>query len=146
EVHLDVFGTGFLASASGQILTTHHVAESWWQDEYMKLMLDQCLEPVTAEMAAYFPGVPHGIAINTEKISSAADVAVVKGNISELGIKQIALADAAMGSSAGGPSCYSDILLRLMQFWLGQAQKRSSPSRPHPKAIRSRRWKNSPAA
>src|SRR5204862_5432943 len=42
---------------------------------------------------------------------------------------------AAMGSSAGGPSCYSDILLRLMQFWLGQAQKCSSPSRPHPKQV-----------
>src|SRR5438045_9491056 len=27
EVHLDVFGTGFLACASGQILTNHHVAE-----------------------------------------------------------------------------------------------------------------------
>jgi len=31
-----------------------------------------------AEMTAYFPGVTHGIAVNTEKISSAADVAVVK--------------------------------------------------------------------
>src|SRR5437867_4963406 len=41
EVHLDVFGTGFLASASGQILTNHHVAEPWWQDDDMKQMLDQ---------------------------------------------------------------------------------------------------------
>src|SRR5438093_4068753 len=102
EVHLDVFGTGFLASASGQILTNHHVAEPWWQDDDMKQMLDQGLEPVIAEMAAYFPGVPHGIAINTEKISSAADVAVVKGNISELGIKQIALADGRHGVVSGG--------------------------------------------
>ncbi len=103
EVHLDVFGTGFLASASGQILTNHHVAEPWWQDDDMKQMLDQGLEPVIAEMAAYFPGVPHGIAINTEKISSAADVAVVKGNISELGIKQIALADGRRAVVSGGP-------------------------------------------
>ena len=103
EVHLDVFGTGFLASASGQILTNHHVAEPWWQDDDLKQMLDQGLEPVIAEMAAYFPGVPHGIAINTEKISSAADVAVVKGNISELGIKQIALADGRRAVVSGGP-------------------------------------------
>ncbi len=103
EVHLDVFGTGFLVSASGQILTNHHVAEPWWQNDDLKEMLDQGLEPVVAEMAAYFPGVPRGIAINTEKISSAADVAVVKGNVSELGIKQIALADGRRSTVSGGP-------------------------------------------
>jgi S1-C subfamily serine protease len=103
EVHLDVFGTGFLASASGQILTNHHVAEPWWQNDDLKEMLDQGLEPVIADMTAYFPGVAHGIAINTEKISSAADVAVVKGNVSELGIKQIALADGRRSTVSGGP-------------------------------------------
>ena len=103
EVHLDVFGTGFLASASGQILTNHHVAEPWWENNDLKELLDQGLEPVVAEMAAYFPGIPHGIAINTEKISSAADVAVVRGNVSELGIKQIALADGRGSAVSGGP-------------------------------------------
>jgi DNA-binding response OmpR family regulator len=103
EVHLDVFGTGFLASASGQILTNHHVAEPWWQNDDLKEMLDQGLEPVVGEMTAYFPSVPHGIAINTEKISSAADVAVLKGNVSELGIKQIALADGRRSPVSGGP-------------------------------------------
>jgi DNA-binding response OmpR family regulator len=103
EVHLDVFGTGFLASASGQILTNHHVAEPWWQNDDLKEMVDQGLEPVIAEMTAYFPGVPHGIAINTEKISSAADVAVVKGNVAELGIRQIALADGRGSVVSGGP-------------------------------------------
>jgi DNA-binding response OmpR family regulator/S1-C subfamily serine protease len=103
EVHLDVFGTGFLASSSGQILTNHHVAEPWWQNDDLKEMVNQGLEPVIADMAAYFPGVPHSIAINTEKISSEADVAVVKGNVSELGIKQIALADGRRSAVSGGP-------------------------------------------
>jgi serine protease Do len=103
EVHLDIFGTGFLASASGQILTNHHVAEPWWQNDELKELLDQGLEPVIVEMTAYFPGVPRGLAIKTEKISSSADVAVVKGNISELGIKQIALADGRHGAVSGGP-------------------------------------------
>src|SRR6266851_759172 len=103
EVHLDVFGTGFLASAGGQIFTNHHVAEPWWQNDELKEMLDQGLEPVIAEMTAYFPGVPHGVAIKTEKISSAADVAVVKGNVSELGIKQVALADGRRSPVSGGP-------------------------------------------
>jgi len=103
EVRLDVFGTGFLASNNGQILTNHHVAEPWWQNDELKEMLDQGLEPVIAEMTAYFPGVPHGVAIKTEKISSAADVAVVRGNVAELGIKQIALADGRRSPVSGGP-------------------------------------------
>jgi serine protease Do len=103
EVHLDVFGTGFLVSASGQILTNHHVAEPWWQNDDMKEMLDQGVEPAIAGMTAYFPGIPHGIAVNTEKISSAADVAVLKGNVSALGIKQIALADGRRSAVSGGP-------------------------------------------
>ncbi len=103
EVHLDVFGTGFLASTAGQILTNHHVAEPWWQNDDLKEMLDQGLEPVTVEMTAYFPGVPHGIAINTERISAAADVAVLRADISQLGIKQIALADGRRAAVSGGP-------------------------------------------
>jgi len=103
EVHLNVFGTGFLASNNGQILTNHHVAEPWWQNDELKEMLDQGLEPVIAEMTAYFPGVTHGIAIKTEKISSAADVAVVKASVSELGIKQVALADGRRSLVSGGP-------------------------------------------
>jgi DNA-binding response OmpR family regulator len=103
EVHLDVFGTGFVASASGQILTNHHVAEPWWQDEDLKEMFDQGLEPVIVEMTAYFPGVPRGIAITTQKISSEADVAVLKADISGLGIRQIALADGRHATVSGRP-------------------------------------------
>jgi S1-C subfamily serine protease len=100
---LDVFGTGFLVSDTGRILTNHHVAEPWWQNDDLKEMLDQGVEPVIAEMTAYFPGVPNGIGVNTEKISSAADVAVVKGDISGLRIKQIALADSRRSAVSGGP-------------------------------------------
>ena len=103
EVHLDVFGTGFLASDDGQILTNHHVAEPWWQNDELKEMLDQGLEPEITEMTAYFPGITHGIPISTKKISSAADVAVVKGNLSGLRIRSIALADDRHSAIGGSP-------------------------------------------
>ena len=103
EVHVDVFGTGFLASDDGQILTNHHVAEPWWQNDELKEMLDQGLEPEISEMTAYFPSITHGIPITTKRISSAADVAVVKGNVAGLGIRRIALADGRNSAIGGSP-------------------------------------------
>jgi DNA-binding response OmpR family regulator/S1-C subfamily serine protease len=103
EVLFDVFGTGFLASDDGQILTNHHVAEPWWQNKELKEMLDQGLEPEIVEMTAYFPGVAHGIPIATKKISSAADLALVKGNVAGLGIRPVALADGRNSAIGGSP-------------------------------------------
>ena len=102
EVQVDVFGTGFLASDDGQILTNHHVAEPWWQNDDMKDMLDQGLEPVIKEMTAYFPRIPHGLPITTVTISSDADLAVVKGNIAGVGLKHVALADGHDSTVGGG--------------------------------------------
>jgi DNA-binding response OmpR family regulator/S1-C subfamily serine protease len=103
EVHLDVFGTGFLVSSSGQILTNHHVAEPWWGSDELKEMFSQGLDPKVVEMTAYFPGVPRGIALTTEKISSAADVALVKGDVSQLRLKQLPLANGKADAVSGGP-------------------------------------------
>jgi DNA-binding response OmpR family regulator/S1-C subfamily serine protease len=103
EVHVDIFGTGFLVSEKGQILTNHHVAEPWWQNDELKEMLDQGLEPAIVEMTAYFPNAPHGISIHTEKISTDADVALVRGDITGLGLKQIAFAPSARSAVGGSP-------------------------------------------
>jgi S1-C subfamily serine protease len=103
EVHLDVFGTGFLVSDNGQILTNHHVAEPWWDNDDLKGMKDQGIEPMLVEMTAYFPGISHGVPMTTEKISPDADVALLKGSISEPKIKRIAFADGRRSAVSGGP-------------------------------------------
>lgn len=139
EVHLDGFGTGFLASTSGQILTNHHVVEPWWENDGLKEMTDHGLEPVIVEMMAYFPGVHHGVAVSTEKISSAADVAIVKGDVAELGIKQVALAD-GRGSAVSGaavvllgyPTALDAILARAGE---GILQEIATASKGDPKQV-----------
>jgi DNA-binding response OmpR family regulator/S1-C subfamily serine protease len=103
EVHLDFFGTGFLVSDKGQILTNHHVAEPWWENNDLKEMTDQGLEPVLVEMTAYFPGSISGISVTTEKLSSDADVALLKGSILESKIKEVAFAEGHRSAISGGP-------------------------------------------
>jgi S1-C subfamily serine protease/DNA-binding NarL/FixJ family response regulator len=103
EVHLDVLGTGFLVSDKGQILTNHHVAEPWWDNGDLKEMTDQGVDPVVIEMTAYFPGINHGISMTPEKISSDADVALLKGNVSGSKIKEVAFAEGDRSSISGGP-------------------------------------------
>ena len=103
EVHIDVLGTGFLVSDKGQILTNHHVAEPWWENDDLKEMTDQGVDPVVIEMTAYFPGIGHGISMTTEKISRDADVALLKGNVSGPKIKEVAFAEGDRSSVSGGP-------------------------------------------
>ena len=103
DVHLDVFGTGFLVSDKGQILTNHHVAEPWWNNDDLKEMTQQGVEPIAAEMTVYFPGMDHGVAVTTERISSDADVALLKGDFSKSRIKEIAFADGHGSAVSGRP-------------------------------------------
>jgi serine protease Do len=103
EVHIDVLGTGFLVSDKGQILTNHHVAEPWWDNDDLKEMTDQGVDPVVIEMTAYFPGISHGISMTTEKISPDADVALLKGNVSGPKIKEVAFAEGDRSAVSGGP-------------------------------------------
>jgi len=103
EVHLDVFGTGFLVSEKGQILTNHHVAEPWWNNDDLRDMTNQGVDPVLVEMTGYFPGFSQGVSMSTEKISSDADVALLKGNVSTSKLKEIAFADGQRPAVSGKP-------------------------------------------
>ena len=83
EVRADFFGSGFIAG-EGKILTNHHVVQPWWANDDLKDALNQGLEPVIADMTAYFPGEPNGVPVGISQISPDADLAVVHGDLSEL--------------------------------------------------------------
>ncbi len=77
EVHMDFFGTGFLAGG-GRILTNHHVAEPWWENDEMLSTQKDNLEPIVVEMAAYFPNDPRTYRVKAARISQAVDLALLQ--------------------------------------------------------------------
>src|ERR1700726_2356139 len=78
HLQIDVFGTGFLVRRDGRVLTNHHVAEPWWSKDELKDLLDHGAAAYVLSSKAYFPGSSDGIAAKLDKVSSNADVAVLK--------------------------------------------------------------------
>ena len=83
EVREDFFGTGFVVGEN-EILTNHHVAQPWWQNDELSAAAQQGLQPTIAEMAAYFPDGTSGIEVSVSKISDQADLALLHGDLSGL--------------------------------------------------------------
>jgi S1-C subfamily serine protease len=75
---LDVFGTGFLVRRDGRLLTNHHVAEPWWNNDELKPLIDRGANAYALSYTAYFPGNAQGFRAQLDKISPAADVATLR--------------------------------------------------------------------
>ncbi len=84
EVRVHSLGSGFLAEAGGRVVTNHHVVEPWWQDDSLASMKEKGLEPVISEMEAFFPQSPRSFSCATERISTDADLAVVRVELGDL--------------------------------------------------------------
>jgi S1-C subfamily serine protease len=78
HLQIDVFGTGFLVRKDGRIVTNHHVAEPWWNNDELKDLVNRGASPYVISYRAYFPGSAEGIATKLDKISADADVAVLR--------------------------------------------------------------------
>jgi S1-C subfamily serine protease/DNA-binding response OmpR family regulator len=78
HLQVDVFGTGFLVRHDGRLLTNHHVAEPWWNNEELKPLVDRGASAYALSYTAYFPGIADGIRAQLDRISPAADVATLR--------------------------------------------------------------------
>ena len=77
-VQFDFFGTGFLVTRDGRLLTNRHVVEPWWKDEELKQLVDGGADAFALSYMAYFPGVAQGVAAKVNSISKIADLATLK--------------------------------------------------------------------
>jgi DNA-binding response OmpR family regulator/S1-C subfamily serine protease len=83
EVRQDFFGTGFIVGLN-RILTNHHVAQPWWENDELNHVTQQGLQPAVATMNAYFPESMKGVHVEIAEISKDADLTMLTGNFSEL--------------------------------------------------------------
>ena len=102
EVRVDFFGTGFLIG-EGKILTNRHVAQPWWKNDELSAALQQGLEPAIAEMMAYFPDAPAGVAIGISHISEVADLSLCHGDVSSLRRPSLKLDGSREAAVSGQP-------------------------------------------
>ena len=77
QFQLEYFGSGFLATSEGHVITNRHVAEPWSNDETAAQLLAQGLTPHFVELTATFPGKepvpvdPTTIRLSTEGLDVA---------------------------------------------------------------------------
>jgi S1-C subfamily serine protease/DNA-binding NarL/FixJ family response regulator len=78
HLKIDVFGTGFLVKREGKIITNHHVAEPWWNNDELKQLLDHGATAYVMSYEVYFPGKAEGLRAKLDRISPQADVATLQ--------------------------------------------------------------------
>jgi serine protease Do len=78
HLQIDIFGTGFLVRREGKIITNHHVAEPWWNNDELKELLEHGAAAYVLSYKAYFPDTAEGISAKLGRISQQADVATLE--------------------------------------------------------------------
>jgi len=101
EIRAEALGTAFLVGQDGRLLTNHHVVEPWWQSEEFGDLKGQGVRPVIVEMTAYFPGSSNPYPVTTVRISSEADVALVRASLGGLK-REVLRLDGSKGAAVNG--------------------------------------------
>jgi len=78
EVRLDFFGSAFLVSADGRMLTNRHVVEPWWKNDDLAGISEEGTEAILADIESYCPDALKPLRTSVDKISEEADLATVR--------------------------------------------------------------------
>jgi DNA-binding response OmpR family regulator/S1-C subfamily serine protease len=78
EVRADFFGSAFLVSADGRMVTNRHVVEPWWKNDELSSVAEEGMEGILADVETYCPDGDKPLRTTVDKISQEEDLAVVR--------------------------------------------------------------------
>ena len=103
EVRADFFGSAFLVSSDGRMLTNRHVVEPWWKNEELADVAQEGMEAVLADIECYCPDGARPLRTTVEKVSQEADLAVVHVTLDDPKRVPVTLDDRPEGAVSGTP-------------------------------------------
>jgi len=97
------FGTGFLAKRPGLVLTNRHVGEPWWKDGAAQALIDRGFRPRMLTFRAFFPQEPAPLSLSVERVSEAADLALLRVGAAKRGIPVLPIDASRRAAVPGRP-------------------------------------------
>jgi len=103
EVRLDFFGSAFLVSSDGRMLTNRHVVEPWWKNDELAGVAEEGMEAILADIECYCPDAPRPLRTSVDKISDEADLAAVRVTLDDSKRAPLMLDTRSAGAVSGTP-------------------------------------------